>query len=395
MAGLLKQAKHELVEDEAKADIVLFNTCTVKTPSENKFLRELKKTDKKVVLAGCVPQSEPMRFDDYSLIGTRQIDNVVEVVEKTANGETLQLMKRNVKPNLLSPTVRRNSLVETIPISLGCLSACSFCKTKAARGGLSSYPEEEIVDNVRRATSEGVSEIWLTSQDTGCYGFDIGTNLAELLEEICKIEKEFMIRVGMANPDHILKIKDELISAFKHGKVFKFLHIPVQAGNDDVLKDMKRAYTVEQAEQIIDAFRKEIPEITISTDIICGFPTETEEQFNDTLELMKKVRFDIVNISRYWPRPGTPAAKLKQWPDRIRKERSTKVTDLFDSQGHNDRWVGWEGTIIIDEKGKDGSWVGRNYSYKPVIVKGDLKLGDKVKVKIEKATVYDLRGVLI
>ena len=301
MAGLLLKAGHELVREE-DAEVVLFNTCTVKTPAETAFLRKLKRikgTDKKIIIGGCIPQADPSRFGDFSLIGTRQLDHVVDVVERTVEGEVVQLLQRDVRPRLSVIKERRNPLVETIPISLGCMSACSFCKTKAARGALSSYTPAEIVDAVRRATSNGAREIWLTSQDTGCYGFDVGTDAAELLSSLCLIEKQFMIRFGMGNPQHILQIKEKLIDAMGHNKVFKFLHVPVQAGNNAVLRAMKREYTVEQFKEAIAAFRSAFPSITIATDIICGFPGETDEQFMDTVNLLNDVKPDVMNISRY------------------------------------------------------------------------------------------------
>ncbi len=399
MAGLLRAAGHELVENEDDADVVLFNTCTVKTPSENTFVHRLnkvkRKSDKKIIIGGCVPQADARRFSGFSLIGTRQLDHVVEVVERTLGGETVQLLQRTEKPSLSVPKVRRNPLVETIPISLGCMSYCTFCKTKLARGALSSYPLDEIVDKVRRVTSEGVRELWLTSQDAGCYGFDIDTNVAVLLRELVAVGKDFKIRLGMANPDHILKIKDKLIDVFLHEKVFKFLHIPVQAGHNDVLRGMKRTYTVEQFREIVSAFRACIPDITFATDIICGFPGETEEQFMDTVRLLREVQPDVVNISRFWARPGTAAARMEQLPVNEIKRRSGIIAEEFAAiaRARNERWIGWEGEILIDEVGKDGTWIGRNFAYKPVVVSGDFKLGDMVNVKIERATKYCLYGV--
>ncbi|MBI4153166.1 radical SAM protein, partial [Candidatus Woesearchaeota archaeon] len=232
MAGLLVKAGHELVQEE-DAEVVLFNTCTVKTPTETAFLRKLQRMQragKKIILGGCIPQAEPARFKDYSLIGTRQLDHIVDAVEQTVQGTVVHLLKKKGLPLLSTQKVRRNPFIETIPISLGCLSACSFCKTKHARGTLESYPVEDIVDNIRRVTSEGVKEIWLTSQDTGCYGFDKETDAATLLKEICKIEKDFRIRFGMGNPHHFVRIKDKLISSYLNEKMFQFLHIPVQSG---------------------------------------------------------------------------------------------------------------------------------------------------------------------
>ncbi len=397
MAGLLKQAGHELV-DEDNAEVVLFNTCTVKTPTENTFLRtlnQIKKLNKKIVIGGCIPQAEPTRFTNYSLIGTRQLDSVVEIVEKTAHGERVQLLTRNALPMLSAPKVRRNPLIETIPISIGCLSACSFCKTKHARGALESYPVDTIVNKVREVTNECVKEIWLTSEDTGCYGFDKGANAAHLLKEICKIKKYFKIRFGMGNPDHIVQIKEELIDAYRDEKVYKFLHIPVQSGNNGILRQMKRNYTVEQFQEIVAAFRQAFPRIVIATDVICGFPGETEEQFMDTIQLLEEVKPDVMNISRFWARQGTAAAQMEQLHSGEIKKRSRMLTDVCEriSLEKNKQWIGWKGTVFINEQGKNNTLVGRNFAYKPVVVRGNYKLGEALEFEIVDAGEWDLKGV--
>ena len=149
--------------------------------------------------------------------------------------------------------------------------------------------------------------------------------------------------------------------------------------------------------EVVEAFRKEIPEITISTDIIVGFPSETEKQFEDSLQLMGKIKPDALNISRYAAREGTIAAKMRQLPTNELKRRSRLMTALYRKTAceNNKRWMGWQGNILIDEKGTHDSWIGRNYCYKPVIVRGNFKLGDEVEVKITDATTFDLRGNVI
>ena len=158
---------------------------------------------------------------------------------------------------------------------------------------------------------------------------------------------------------------------------------------------MNRKYTVEDFINIIEAFRKEIPEITISTDIIAGFPSETEEQFEDSLNVIKKIKVDVLNLSRYAAREGTIAAKMKQISTNTLKQRSRIMAKTFSEIAfeNNRKWINWQGKILIDEKGKNDSWIGRNYCYKPVIVKGDFKLGDEIDVKIFDATRFDLRGI--
>ena len=199
MAGLLAEAGHQIVQKEIQADLIIINTCTVKTPTEHSMLSriaQLKKGRKKIVVAGCIPQTDPEKLKGVSIIGTSQISRIAEVVNATLEGKITSLTSPSSASNLLSPKIRKNPLIEIIPISTGCLGACSFCKTKAARGHLKSHPVKEIVQQVRNATSSGAKEIWLTSQDTACYGFDIKTNVADLLKEICKIDKDFKIRLA-------------------------------------------------------------------------------------------------------------------------------------------------------------------------------------------------------
>ncbi len=401
MAGLLTQATFDIVDTIENADIVIFNTCTVKNPSESAFFRELEKIKiehpyKVIVIAGCIAQSDPTHpiLKDYCLIGTRQTHRIVEVVEEALNDNVVHMLEKGEMPPLNLPKLRKNPIVGIIQINLGCLGACTFCKTKSARFTLKSYPIEDIVKEAKMALSEGVKEIWLTSQDTFCYGFDIGTNIVELLEAIVQIPGDFKIRIGMGNPDHIPKIKNGLIEIFKHPKIFRFLHLPLQSGNNQVLKDMKRAYTTEEFDAIIADFKKAIPDLNIMTDIIVGYPTETEEQFFETLSSIRKHSFDSINISRFWPRPGTPAAELTPLSGDVVKHRSTVLTDIFHniSTLQNEKWLGWKGKILIDEKGRDGQWIGRNYAYKPIILEGEFTLGDKVNVEIVKTEKFALRG---
>jgi len=220
------------------------------------------------------------------------------------------------------------------------------------------------------------------------------SKLVGLMEQILSIPLDFKVRIGMMNPGNTIPALDKLIELYKHPKMFKFLHVPVQAGNNEVLKAMNRRYSAEDFIKIVEAFRKEIPEITISTDIIVGFPSETEWQFEDSLNLIKKTRPDIVNISRYAARDGTIAAKMKQFSTNELKRRSKLMTDVFRKIAYenNKKWLNWEGKILIDDAGKDNSWIGRNDFYKPVIVKGNFRLGDDIKVKINDFTTFDLRG---
>ncbi|MCJ7559598.1 radical SAM protein, partial [Candidatus Bathyarchaeota archaeon] len=196
-------------------------------------------------------------------------------------------------------------------------------------------------------------------------------------------------------------ILDDLIEAFKSGKVFKFVHLPVQSGDDYVLKCMRRVYTVRDFKEIVDAFRAAFPEITLATDVICGFPGETREAFENTLRLIGEVKPDIVNVSKFFARPRTAAAEMRD--DFVElaeiKRRSTEAAKLVKriALDKNQEWIGWTGEILVDEKGKvPGSWVGRNFAYKPVTVKSSkVLLGKTLRVKVAKAFPTHLSGAAV
>jgi threonylcarbamoyladenosine tRNA methylthiotransferase CDKAL1 len=228
MAGLLQEAKFNPVENIEDSDIIIINTCTVKGPTETAFFKrldEIKQNNpyKIIIISGCIPQTDPEKLENYTLIGTKALHHIVQVVEEALNDNIVKMLQAGEKPPLNLPKIRKNQIVEIIPISRGCLSACTFCKTKSARGNLDSYTIDEIMEVARRAIMQGVKEIWLTSEDNFCYGFDINTNLPNLLKEIIKIPGFFRVRIGMGNPVHLKKIKDELFLLLNHEKIFKYL----------------------------------------------------------------------------------------------------------------------------------------------------------------------------
>jgi MiaB/RimO family radical SAM methylthiotransferase len=259
-----------------------------------------------------------------------------------------------------------------------------------ARGSLRSCRPDEIVARIKADLAEGAQEFWLTSQDTGCYGKDIGTNLADLLETVCTVPGDFKVRVGMMTPNYANSILGKLVSAYKNPKVFKFLHLPMQSGDNSILKRMRRGYTVADFGKVVEAFRMEFPMITLATDVICGFPGETRQASEKTLAAIGKFEPDVVNVSRFFARPGTVAAKMPNEVDPVEmKLRSAQMSELSRrlALARNQRWVDWTGEVLVDEKGKrNGSWIGRNYAYKPIVVKNTLDLlGKIVRVKVVKA----------
>ncbi|MCS7117124.1 MAG: tRNA (N(6)-L-threonylcarbamoyladenosine(37)-C(2))-methylthiotransferase [Nitrososphaerota archaeon] len=400
--GLLKEAGFRFVDNEYESDVNLIVTCTVKSPTSQRMVYRIKKltdTKKPLVVAGCMPKTERYlieKINPYaSLVGPNAINKVVDATLGAIHGHKSVFIEDLNLPKLNLPRVRVNPVIGIIEIANGCLSRCSFCQVKIARGDLVSYPISDIVREARNSIVEGCRELWITSQDNGCYGMDIGANLPQLLNELCKIEGDFYIRVGMMNPRFTLKILDELIDVFKNQRIFKFLHLPLQSGSNRILRLMKRGYTSEEFMYIVERFKGEIRDLTLSTDVIVGFPTEGDEDFQMTVDVLERIKPDITNISRFGARPGTEAALLPQLSNDLIKERSEKIHQITRriSLENNKRWVGWHGKVIIDEIVKNGV-IGRNFAYKPVFINSQLKLGEEFDVKIVGASSSCLLGEL-
>jgi tRNA A37 methylthiotransferase MiaB len=205
----------------------------------------------------------------------------------------------------------------------------------------------------------------------------------------------------MMTPNLVKGIQEKVIAAYENEKVFKFLHLPVQSGDDSVLRGMRRFYTAEEFVSIVEGFRESFPDLTLATDVIVGYPGESEEAFNSTLEIMKRVQPDVTNVSKFFARPKTAAWEIREGlvdKEEI-KRRSNKAAELAKqiSASQNRKWVGWSGEILVDEVGKvEGSWIGRNFAYKPIVVKcGDTLLGKTLRVEVVEASQTYLRGKIV
>jgi MiaB-like tRNA modifying enzyme len=408
LAGCLAVAGFTLVDSEADAEVVVYNTCAVKGPTENRIIEALKRMPpgRKVVVAGCLPMisfgrlSREVHFD--AIVGPAAGNGIVTVVKRVSAGEHVVELEGalSAMPELELPHVRLNPVVSVVPVNYGCLGSCAYCCVVYARGHLRSYGIEAIVARVKRDLAAGAKEFWVTSQDTACYGRDIGVNLAGLLRALCAVEGDFRVRVGMMTPNVVAPMLGELVEAFRCEKVFKFVHLPVQSGDDAVLRRMRRFYSAEGFRLMVEAFREAFPQLTLATDVICGFPGETVEAFENTLKLIGEVKPDVVNTSKFFARPRTAAAEMQgEFVERSEvKRRSTEAAKLAKRVAleRNQQWIGWAGEILIDEKGKvPGSWVGRNFAYKPISVKSaELLLGKTLRVKIVKAFATHLEGVI-
>lgn len=401
ISGLIVNGGHTLAESSEDSDLNMIVTCSVKDATANKMIHRIKESNQKpLIVAGCMPKAETDTIQKFaknaSLMGPNSLGKTLEVINSTLKGRKHVSLEDTDVAKIGLPKVRLNSTVGIIEIASGCLSECTFCQTKISKGDLVSYRIGDIVRQVKTEIAEGCKEVWLTSTDNGCYGFDIDTDLPTLVDTVAEIPDDFKIRVGMMNPMYMPRIRDGLLKTFENDKVYNFLHVPVQSGSDEVLHAMKRGHTSETYSDMVSKIREKFDNFTISTDIIVGFPTETEDDFEKTVELIKDTRPDIVNLSRYSARPGTDAADMKQLDVSEVKRRSKKIFELTKeiSLENNKKWVNWEGDVLFDEKADEGIR-GRNYAYKPIFVEGPVSIGQKARVQITRATYHCIMGKII
>ena len=398
--GILKQAGYTLVQKPEDADIIIIFTCVVKKPTSDRMLyriNSLKQFGKKLIVAGCMASGEPEKIRRAApraiLVHPRAITRITEAIE---SGKSILSEDDIIK--LRHPRVRRNPITAIIPVSEGCWwRRCSFCIVARTRGSYMSYPLNMILEEVEDSIHEGVKEIWLTSQDMGSYGIESGRSLLpRLIECVSNIDGLFLVRVGMMNPIYLKPILEDLAEAYLRPKIFRFLHLPVQSGSNKILMDMNRGYTVELFKEIVKFMRSRIKDLTLSTDIIVGYPTEDKEDFEKTVKLIEEIKPDMINLSRFFPRPGTPAERLKPLDPRLVKKRSKLMSEVAREAAlrAGERWIGWRGIALVDEIGERGEAIARNLSYKPIVLKenGRRLFGKFVEVEIESIRPYCLLG---
>jgi len=398
ISGLILNGGHTLVDNSSESDLNVIVTCSVKDATANKMIHRIKSLKSKpLVVAGCFPKAEKTTVEKFagnaSLLGPNSLGKTLQVIDSTLNGMKQVSLEDSDLSKVGLPKIRLNPVIGIVEIASGCMSECTFCQTKLSKGDLSSYRLGDIVRQVQTEIKEGCKEVWLTSTDNGCYGFDIGTDLPSLVNAVVEIPDDFMIRVGMMNPMYMSRIKEDLIKSFDNDKVFKFLHIPVQSGSDRVLNDMKRGHTVGTFREIVKKAKERFGDFTISTDVIVGFPSETEEDFQKTVNLLDETRPDMVNLSKYSARPGTEAAEWKQIDVAEVKRRSKIIFEQINkiSIENNQKWIGWTGKVLFDEKIDDGI-KGRNFAYKPIFVRNEVDIGQSHIVEITDVTVNSLLG---
>jgi MiaB/RimO family radical SAM methylthiotransferase len=424
IARILSQKSEVTFEfPEAKPEAFYLNVCTVKgNAGAMKLLRKAASTfpGVPIYITGCAPKDfreEALRAVPHvQFTSLKELEDSAILPTQPAQSPSSQTSARTPGSNKIYRNVLRESpFVGIVNIEEGCLDACAFCSTHLVKGRLHSFAPQTIVDQVQALVDDGCLEIQLTGQDCACYGFDIGTNLAELTQRILThVNGNYRIRLGMGNPRHVLGYQEALLDCFTDDRIYKFIHIPVQSGSENVLKAMNRRHTARDYATLAHAFTERFSKFTLSTDLIVGYPSETAADFNDTLKLLKETRPTVCNITRFVARPGTVAAHLESTinsahleasnserlapaplavPDTVKHERSAILAEAFQKIAieNNSEWIGDECTVVTEKPGyRAGTTIARNEAYRPVALQGTFPTGKTLRVHITDAEPFAL-----
>lgn len=404
ISGVLEAGGHTLAASHDEADAGIIVTCSVKDATASRMVHRMKSlSSKPLVVAGCLPKAELRTVERFAgpragVIGPRTVERAADAVDAALAGGRLVALGDTDGPRAAVPRVRLNPVVGIVEIAAGCMSECSFCQTKLAKGGLRSHRVGDVVRQVREDVGAGCREVWLTSTDNGCYGLDIGSDLPELVGAVSSVPGRFRVRVGMMNPMYMPRILGGLLDACASEKVYRFMHLPVQSGSAAVLSAMRRANTAAAFAGAAAAFRKRFGRFTVATDVIVGFPGETDGDFEETMGLLRESRPEIVNVSRYSARPGTDAAGMEQVDVGTVRRRSRAASELAASISReaNAERVGAVCEALFVERTDDGGLKGRDDRYRPVYVGAGsgAEPGQVRAVRVTGSTDHGLSGEL-
>lgn len=372
----------KLVSTPEEAELSVIGTCVVIKHTQEKMLSRIEELSRNsnVRVLGCLP----------SVSGGVLESEKIEVLKPRE-------FRSFYTGDLDDIEINEPSIFDGIPINQGCTGACNYCISHVARGKLVSRPPQKIVKQIGMQLERGIREVRISSLDTSAYGKDIGISLPILVHEILSLEEDFKLRIGMMEPKNTEGIIDSLLEEFDDKRVYRFLHVPVQSGDDRILDLMNREYSADIFTTIVKKFRERFPNGTISTDIISGYHDENEESFELTLRLIEKTKPEIINITRFSPRPFTPDFNAKLPPSNLVKRWTRQYSDIHKRLLENrySSLVGKEENVFINERGKPGTSVGRDESYRPVVIRGDFPLYKKIEVEIvENAETYLIGKVL-
>lgn len=416
LKGILKAAGYELTESE-KADVVLYNTCTVRENADTRvfgrlgYLNTIKKKNKEMIigLCGCMGQEphiveklkESYKFVDL-IFGTFNVYKLAELLYAhiTSGNSIIDVWEESKEFVELLPTERKYSFKSGVNIMYGCDNFCTYCIVPYVRGREKSRPVEDIVDEIKRLTETGVVEVCLLGQNVNSYGKGLDGNVtfASLLREIEKIDGLQRIRFMTPHPKDL---SDEVIEVMANSKkICRHIHLPAQSGSSNILKKMNRNYTREDYLALVDKIKTAMPDISITTDLIVGFPGETEEDFEDTLSLVKEVGYSSAFTFQYSKRTGTPAATFEdQVPEEVMTERFNRLLETVkESSGCNDDLAGKTMDVLAEGKNEklEGYLSGRLSNNMLVHFKGDEDLiGKIIDVHIDESKGFYYFGTIV
>jgi len=390
---------HRLSRDPTDADVGVLVTCGVIGPTEGRMVRRWQALSTRIprmVVTGCLV---PLRTD--LLTGPGRDRTAFVAIRDQASIPAL-IESWSLETSGTSPASTRDdepppsAVSEEVIIAQGCTSACTYCFSRLARGHLSSVPVAEVTRRVREATARGIREIRLTGLDTAAWGLDLPgpERLPNLLRAVSALPGDFRVRVGMMSPQSLEPLLEPYLDALAAGPVYRFLHLPLQSGSDSVLEAMRRGYRVDLFRRQVEAARRRLPGLHLATDVIVGFPGETEEDFRATEEVLEEVGPETVNVTRFSPRPGTPAARLPPLAPRVAKRRSRALAALRHriSRTRLEQWIGTRAVGRVLEHGPGGSSVARLENYLPVVLDRRPPLGSDLEIRVDGARSTYLLG---
>lgn len=412
MAEMFRDKGYKVIESNNKADIYIINTCSVTNLAERKsrqFIRRSKKLnlDALICVVGCYAQISPdevINIEGVNLIlGTNDKNKIVDLCEESKRENKKINVVRNIMETTKFEEISSNSIQENtrayIKIQEGCNQYCSYCIIPYTRGPIRSRELENIIKEAEVLANKGFREIILTGIHVASYGKDLGDKrLINVIEEVHKIEEIKRIRLSSIEPTMITeKFMSRLM---KLDKVCPHFHLSLQSGSNTVLKRMNRKYTIEDYKKRVQLIRKHMNDAAITTDIIVGFPEESDVEFQETYDFVKTIGFADVHVFKYSPREGTPAAKYKnQIHGTIKNERSKKLIDLVEKQSKKyiEKFLNTEREILVEAKSKkEGFMEGHTDNYIRILVKGTEDLHNQIiKVKVQELSQKNVFGKII
>ena len=416
IAGMAREMGYTITYSPEEADLIIVNTCAVRDHAEKKALSvtggykhlKVKNPELKIGVCGCMVSQEKMSeklkksypYVDF-VFGTESIWRFPEILCRNTFTSKRGFYE-NTGDEVISeeiPVERKSDFSAWVSVMYGCNNFCTYCIVPYVRGRERSRRPEDIIDEIKGLVADGYKEITLLGQNVNSYGKEYGVDFADLLSEICKIEGDYVIRFMTSHPKDVSDKLIDVIAA--NPKIERHFHLPVQSGSDRILKAMNRHYDAEKYLAAVDKIKEKIPDVSLSTDIIVGFPGETEEDFEATLEILRKVKYDMIFSFIYSKRDGTPAARSEeQIPDEIKTARFLRMLKVQEpiADERAARYKGREVRVLCEGRSKNNEamFTGRDSGMKIVLFEGDESMTGKfVNVKITEARAFGMSGDVV